>query len=414
MNINNLNIYFYVRESSVNGKRGTFYVRVTINSEQIVCSVRGLSMYSKEFNSKTQNPTPKCDLYHECNEFMIGIRRELNRVHYDFEQKYQVFTKDHLIKAVEAVYFRVKHGHQQRAKAFKQLFADFLADQHKRIGIDIAKGTYKVRERYGKVFQDAIEANEIFHMPVCNFTEKEIIKIQDYLKCKYSVGYSARIFPVLSMVFDFALKRHETSLNPCKLVEKIKRGGEMNPIWLEHEETLKLKSLELTGAEKRYRDAFLFCCFTGLSIGDYELLNPRRAGYLIDVANSPRNIVAGKLISYSFGDFLEGRRRKTGTKYRIPLPLEAKELIDEYGGIENMPFVLKNSSAILNLLMAAAGIKKRIKFHTARKTMANYLINVKMMNPYHVVSVMGWRRIEEAAPYTVVSNETLKRQIEAI
>ena len=62
---------------------------------------------------------------------------------------------------------------------------------------------------------------------------------------------------------------------------------------------------------------------------------------------------------------------------------------------------------VLNLLAREAGINKELRFHVARKTFANHLLNVVKMNPFYVIKIMGWSKIEEAKPYVEISDETL-------
>jgi site-specific recombinase XerD len=106
-----------------------------------------------------------------------------------------------------------------------------------------------------------------------------------------------------------------------------------------------------------------------------------------------------------------GRRKKTGTMYKVPLSKEAISIMFDHGGLEYLPTNIEKNGCILNMLMRLAGIEKTIKFHTARKTFANYLINEKMVNPTHVILMMGWKRIEESLPYARVKESTLHRSL---
>jgi integrase len=411
MNLNQLNIYFYVRPSGVKNKRGVLYVRVVINSRQIVCSVKGLQMYPSEFDAKTQNPKRNCDLYFEVQNFMVSIRQELNRIHNDFEKKKHILTKEILTASVEQVYHRIKTGQERDAKTFLQVYDEFIAEQNRRVGKTLSKGTVDVRTRYRKVLARSLASWELGMSPICNFTEKECAKVKDSLLEEYAPGTAARIFPVFSMAFDFAVKNRDIPDNPCSNIKGVKFNKATDLLWLEYEEVHRIKELNLTGSAKLYRDAFVFCCFTGLSIGDYELLNPKSQDRIIEKAQSVKDIQPGEIIQMRIGKFLMGKRRKTGTMYRVPILPEAESILNEYGGLENMPYNLVKSSNMLNTIMQMAKIKKTIRFHTARKTMANYLLNVKMMNPFYVKEIMGWIKIEEVTPYTKVNNDTLAVQL---
>lgn len=411
MNLNQLNIYFYVRPSSVKGKRGTFYTRVVINNQQIVCSVKSLKIYKEQFDNKRGAPKSNCELYHECNDFMINMRKELYTIHSTYEKKKMVFTKDCLVKAVEDVYYRVKHGHQARAKTYLEIYDLFLEDNQKKVGIELSLGTYTVRKLYRKVIETALSTVGILHKPMCNFTDTDVLKVQESLVRSIAIGTAYRVFPVFSSAFKFAIQLKEIAENPCTLLPKMKRQKRPKPIFLIPEEVQRITNLNLTGQAERYRDAFLFCCFTGLSIGDYELLNPSRANKIIERAQSPRDIQPGQIVVYDTGTMIEGKRRKTGTEYRVPLLPQAEAIIEKYGGIDKLPYVINKSGYLLQMICSMVEIKKKIKFHTARKTMANYCINVKQTNPFYVKSIMGWSDIKEADAYVEVNNETLTKQL---
>jgi len=412
MNLNQVKIYFYVRPSTVKNKRGCLNVRVTVNNKQIVCAAKSLSMYPEEFDSKTQNPKKKCDLYFEATTFMVGMRQEINKIHNDYEKKKHVFTKEHLERAVEDVYHRVKHGRNIKEKTFLDMYDEFLANEEKVVGKLVSKGTHSVRTRYKKVITASLEELKLKGMPICNFSEQNVRDVQYSLLEKYASGTASRVHSMFSAIFAYALKKKHISENPCLAVEHIKYSKRTNLIWLEHEEVLRVMEVQVEGNVKKYRDAFIFCCFTGLSIGDYMLLNPKKCDELVASAQSPKDIQPGKIVSTKSGEFLVGSRRKTGTKFRVPLLGEAMMIINEYGGIENLPFGIWGSHDTLNLLMKLAGINKTIRFHTARKTMANYLLNVLKVNPFYVKDIMGWIKIEESEVYTQVDVETLSHAMQ--
>lgn len=406
--LNQVKAYFYVRPSLSKNKRGTFYVRVTIDGKQIVSSVKSLELYENEFDAKTQNPKPNCDLYMEVSDFMLGVKKELYRIHNDYQKKRMIFTKDDLRNAVHEVYHRLKHGQKQDALTFLEIFDMFMKEQKTKIGKMISQGTYDMRISYQVKLKATLISLKLQSLPILNFTAKECSKIQNHLVSNHNKNYVGRVMSAVNMVFKFAKKGNYIYENPCDDVDRIKIDKSPDLFWLEQDEILRILELKLEGRTKRLRDAFVFCCYTGLSIGDYELLNPKKNKQEISRSKSPKDIQPGKLISVGERTVLTGRRRKTGTLYRVPLPQEAMNILSEYGGgLEKLPFSLYSNGQVLNLIARQAGIENRIRFHTARKSFANYLLNVKKMNPYYVKDIMGWIKLEEAEPYTRVSNDTL-------
>jgi len=411
MNLNQVNIYFYVKKSRTKGKRGHLYVRVTVNGEKMTSSVKSMAMYPHEFDVVTQNPTKKCDLYFECNNFMVGMRQEINKIHNEFEKKKFLFTNDHLRKAIEDVYHRVKYGREADAKTFIDVYNAFLLEEEKKVGLMVSDGTHKVRKRYLRIAERVFQKAEILSMPICNITEDNLKLIQLELMSCYAKGTAARVWNVFCMVFKYAKKKKDISENPCDDLQAISEDKTPDLVWLEQDEIKALAALNLTGSLNDYRNAFLFCCYTGLCIGDYGLLNPATQEEQIKKAKSPVDIVPGKITNTVDGVMLIGNRRKTGTQYRVPVTDETKKIIDIYGGIEKMPFSLPKTGLALNALMKMIECNKVVRFHTARGTMANYLLNVMVMNPFYVIAIMGWKKIEESEPYTIVSNSVLSSQM---
>lgn len=279
------------------------------------------------------------------------------------------------------------------------------------VGKTISRGTYNVRKRYRKIIALCLSDLGLGVSPIVNIVESDVEKIQEKLKLTYKIGTAGRIFPVFSMAFEFAKKNHLIAENPCKLVKAITYSTTTNLVWLENEEVKRITDLDLVGSAKKYRDAFVFCCYTGLSVGDYELLNPKVQAALIKKAESPKDIQPGEIVTLRSGKFLMGKRRKTGTSFRVPILPEVEAILEEYGGLENLPFGLAKVSNMLNTIMQLANIKKTIRFHTARKSMANYLLNVKMIDPFYVRDYMGWRKIDEAEPYTKLNPDVLANKL---
>ncbi|GAB2774217.1 site-specific integrase [Rhabdobacter roseus] len=414
MMLSSIKPYFYVRPSKVPGKRGIFYVRVKVNGRQLPVSVKALEMFPDEFDSKTQMPTEKCTLYFETLDFMLRIRKEISRVLSEYEEQEHIFTTRDLEHAVVEVFSRVGKKKQDGPlpKTYLEVFEGFIKDQEHLVGKTISSGTYKLRKRYMTCVGLSLKELGHYKKPIRNFTANDISSIQTYLLRSYEPGYVGRLMNVVSMVFTYAQEKDEVKDNPCKKVKGIKIDKAPNMVWLEEEELERLRNLDLFGEINDYRNAFVFCCYTGLSIGDYMLLNSKTRDYQIRMAESPKDIQPAELVQMRSGLFLIGKRRKTGTLYRVPMQQPALDIIEAYGGIEKLPFNLPRMGTMLNTLMVMSGIRKKIRFHTARKTMANLLLNVKMINPIYAVEIMGWRKIEEAKAYIVVNSDALAKQMQ--
>jgi len=411
MTLNFVNAYFYVRPSKVKGKRGTLYIRVNVNGETIAASIKAIRLFVADFKVKTQSVKPTCDIAAEVSNFMVGMRKRLIEIQTINDKKKKLFTRSHLLKEIETVYGREKKGlRNQESHTYLSCFDWFVKEQEKEIGITISKGTYGVRARYKKIITELSASLPDLTGPIDEIGEEVLEDVKRALRKKYAQSTASKVWNVVSMVFDFAKKKHLIYQNPCRDTAAIPLPSE-DPTWIEQRDLILLHDLEVTETEEKYRDAFLFCCYTGLAIGDYQLLNPKRSTSLIKDAASPKNIKPGSLTKIGDQWFLIGTRRKTGTEYRVPILPQAQSILDKYDGLKGLPYGLYKPGLVLNSMFKRIGFTKEVRFHNARASMANYLINDMGMDPYYARNIMGWEKIEEADPYVKVKEETLAKKL---
>lgn len=413
MLINNLSTYFYMRKSSVEGKTGILHVRVSVN-KKVICvnSVKSIRMNPEQFDHKRQKPYPNGEMSLPCAMFINELNKAINIAHIECEQKGVLLSRQRIkrvLTGAEGKTFNIVPF----IHTFTSAFDDFLAEKKPLIGKLLSMNTYKLKSRYRNFADKALRAIGLADQPLINFTSQDIEAFQNQLVKKYAVGTVERSMAVFDNVFDHAVKRGWISINPCDEVKFVReKDSERDlPVWLTESELLRLAALNLEGTKEEYRDAFLFCAWTGLAVGDYMLINPATRQHILDQARSPKKIVPASLEKTSLGTFLKGRRKKTGTEFRVPLGPEALRIIDKYGGLENLPFRTANSGKVLNELMKTLGIKKTIRFHCARKSFANFLLNEKLVNPFYVILIMGWKNLEETKPYARIMEETLHRAL---
>lgn len=149
------------------------------------------------------------------------------------------------------------------------------------------------------------------------------------------------------------------------------------------------------GRHGHVRDAFLFCCYTGLRWGDFKSLK----GWQL------RNGV------------LTVDQLKTGHLVRIPLADifggKALELVSRYGSLERLADIGHNShcNQVIREVAAAAGIKKRVHWHLARHTCGT-LLNQRGLRMQEIQHVLGHQRLETTERhYAATSFEQVKKSV---
>ncbi len=125
------------------------------------------------------------------------------------------------------------------------------------------------------------------------------------------------------------------------------------------------------------RDAFLFCCYTGLRWSDFKAMHNEQ-------------LVKGVLTVDQL---------KTGHVVRIPIAEifggAAMQLVQRYKSLEAFARLGHNSNAnqIIRQVAAAAGIKKRVHWHLARHTCGT-LLNQHGLQMQEIQHVLGHQRLE--------------------
>ena len=148
---------------------------------------------------------------------------------------------------------------------------------------------------------------------------------------------------------------------------------------------------------EKAKDRFVFCCFTGLASTDYT------------------NLQSENLKDYQGNLFLEGKRKKTKVKYRIPLRKEAKAILEKYGSLESLPKISTQKHAdyvgeIADILCINKPIRRT---HTARYTFAYLCRNVWNVDFASLALMMGHKNSQITEEiYTYTDNNFLSNNIQ--
>lgn len=155
--------------------------------------------------------------------------------------------------------------------------------------------------------------------------------------------------------------------------------------------TLTEEELKLIASARRYpytRDAFLFCCCTGLRFSDYTNLDESK----FRILNGKRWLVFTTV--------------KTGVEVRIPIHL--------FGDLPH-PTITSNSvvNRQLQEICKEVGIAKKVSFHTARHTFATLLIN-KGVPITSVQRMLGHTSVRMTERYAELSDKKMESDLAQI
>lgn len=171
--------------------------------------------------------------------------------------------------------------------------------------------------------------------------------------------------------------------------------------FLNPEELRLVEQAAIKGKLAHVRDAFLFCCYTGLRFSDFKLL-----------CDDSFTEIMGET-------WLVVQCQKTGSHLRIPLFLifegRAVEILRSYPSVSE--FIQIGSNAEVNrhlsVLQELTGIKTRMTFHTARHTCATLLCH-QGIPVTTVQKILGHTKLATTQIYMEVMADTMVRDLSEV
>lgn len=168
--------------------------------------------------------------------------------------------------------------------------------------------------------------------------------------------------------------------------------------FLNPEELKKMENIKVEGKLAHVRDAFLFCCYTGLRFSDFRHL---KEDYICQIKGQ---------------SWLMIHTEKTGYDLKIPLYLvfggKALDILSRYTSIVEFTRIGCNADTNRHLatLQKLARIKTRTTFHTARHTCATLLCHQGV--PITTVQkILGHTKLTTTQLYSEVMADTIVRDL---
>lgn len=168
--------------------------------------------------------------------------------------------------------------------------------------------------------------------------------------------------------------------------------------FLNPDELKRMENVKVDGKLAHVRDAFLFCCYTGLRFSDFRHL---KEDYFLKINGQP---------------WLMVQTEKTGYDLKIPLHLlfggKALDILARYPSIADFTRIGCNADTNRHLatLQQLAKIKTRTTFHTARHTCATLLCHQGV--PITTVQkILGHTKLTTTQLYSEVMADTIVRDL---
>lgn len=198
------------------------------------------------------------------------------------------------------------------------------------------------------------------------------------LSSSTALSYFNRVRTALTTAYE----RRIIERNPANLARPIRAENSIREFLTLNE----VKRLVETKCDQPFlKEAFLFCVLTGLRWSD--------------IAHLTWDEVKGNNVD---GWYIHFRQRKTKLCHALPITPQAKELLGEILEsnrviFRNLKYSSKTSTELCRWAMAA-GIAKRITFHSARHTHATLLLS-HGVDIYTVSKLLGHKHVVSTERY---------------
>ncbi|WP_031530507.1 site-specific integrase [Dyadobacter crusticola] len=357
LTIHRIIVLFVIRKARLN-KSGLCPIecRVRVNGVTAPSFSTAIHVSPKTWDAKLQCIVGD----EEQTEKLINLREGLTSVYNEYRKRGKVPTPESVIDG----YFNNTQDYDKRM-ALDELFHIHLKDL-KQAGR--SKSTLTRYERVYRYFEDYSQLKYVDE--VRSVHVKGFWKWMKHIK-GYSQDYANKSVQCLYGPFDVAISHQIISNNPLKGI-RLEWEGKIDLTCLDHEELDRLKNTAFSDKLQKVADSFLFMCYTGLHVGDYQRITD---------ANIKSNLKA-KWIEYD--------RQKTGKPAIIPLHPVASALIRKYGSVSNLPRIsCQKSNDYLKLIAEKIETEKVLTNKVARKTFTDMSINHRGMSFEAVAGMLG-------------------------
>ncbi|MFV0467906.1 MAG: site-specific integrase [Dysgonomonas sp.] len=381
-------ILFFARKDQLkNNGLSTIMIRITIKGKQIQFS-SGLDVEPSAWNQKENRVTEGSFLY--LNTYLEEIRSKIQRIYAELSLKYQSLSPERLKQA-----YLGNNAEMLLSYQFREQVKIFRSKNGRNISKKTAECYKLTHQRIEEfVIKKYRKKDIVIHEIDLLFLEH----FYTYLRKTYNCSNNTTIkyMKRFAAIMNFTEKTGLLQVNPFHLfrfhIEK------KSPVYLnENEINSIINKPFMTERLNRIKDAFVFCCWTGLSytdiynlkVSDIEYRNKQY--WLIIIRKKTGNIsqiplldVPLMILKRLHPDFYI---KKGDTKlFRMP----SNQKVNEY---------LKEIASICN-------INKKLSFHVSRHSFATLALN-NGVSMESVSKMLGHTSIRTTLGYANITNRKI-------
>jgi len=392
-------ILFYPRGNDIdkNGKV-PIYARITVNGKRSEFSIKRKVLLEK-WNSDAGKVKGKTADVFELNKYMVSIQNKINKIQAQLSENEMSFTAD----KIKNIYL----GKDSKHKMLMVIFQEHNDEVNKLIGKDFAAGTaerYKTAKKH--VYEYLLKEYKVKDIPVKDVNHKFITGFEYYLKTTRNCAHNSAIKYITNFKKIIRIAYANDWINKDPFVHWKAKLKIVDREFLNEEEIQKLVEKEFVADRlNQVKDAFIFCCFTGLAYADVKKL-------------TKNDIVIG----IDGQKWIKTKRTKTDTRSNVPILSIPQAIIDSYEAYQEsydtkllIP-VLSNQkmNAYLKEIADICGINKNLTFHLARHTFATTVTLTNGVPIESVSKMLGHKSLKTTQHYAKILDKKVSEDMNAL
>jgi len=390
-------ILFYVKKTRI-AKDGEVPVmlRVTVNGFRAETSVN-LKVNPKSWNAVAGKSVGNTRKDYELNSRIDTIRARVMQLHRQMELDGESITAQKVID-------KYLGRDNKPVIMLLDLFREHNEKCRKLSGNGMAPGMVERYETSYKHTETFIESTYgKTDIPVADIDHKFITDYEFWLRTERKCSHNSAVkyLKNFGKIIRIALANGYITKNPCANI-KFKLEEVVRDFLEDHEIRALIDKIIDIERLAQVRDAFVFCCFSGLAFSDIKGLKQE---HIVKDNN-------GAL-------WIRKKRQKTGNMCNIPLLDPAREILDRY---KNHPTCIEKGvllpmlcnqkyNAYLKELAAVCGINKEISSHTGRHSFATSVALANGVSIENVAKMLGHSDTKMTRHYARVLDKSIMRDM---
>lgn len=371
MKISRMEISFWRHKSKQAGK-AQLYCRISVGGQRETIGSTGLTIEWDHWNG-TYITNDDSQAYFK-NEHLDNIRNQLRAIFNDLFRKKETITAAK-IKRI----FSGQTGSVSLLSAFDLYLKDCRTDPERKLD----PATIVVYDNVRKKLTDFLISRKAIDLLVEDFDLPWVKAFRSWMKqvpldgkIGHADSYVAKQTQTIKNVMIWSRLQKLTDRNPLDGY-KVKGIVYDDPVFLTDDEFIRLRNYKFRSPRlQQIADVFIILCRTGFHYGDLKDL-------VSQYKTAIRKGIDGQ-------QWLMKSRIKTEVMAKVPVFEEVKQIIDKYGGWENLPIIsLPKFNFWLKILAAELNLNPDLSSKAGRKTFTDWCFNKLGLTTDAVIVLLG-------------------------